>query len=101
MLSKKNEKPCQYKISDYNPYFIITYMMSPVPIVLIVFIHLFCKYHCLFWFVKNIAVAVLFLYVLLIVVYIFVYPLCCTSYYDYLRTRPLVVFDSLPYENRL
>jgi hypothetical protein len=35
-------------VTTNNFYFIITYMMSPVPIVLIVFIHLFCKYHCLF-----------------------------------------------------
>ena len=57
----------------------------------------FVNINVYFDFVKNITVAVLFLYVLLI----YIYPFCCTSYYDYFCTRPLVVFDRLPYENRL
>jgi hypothetical protein len=54
-----------------------------------------------FDFVRNIAVAVLFLYFLLITVYIHVNPSSCTYYYDYLCTRTLVAFDRLPYVNRL
>ena len=64
MIVEKNPKVYQCEILNYNSYFMIKYMMSPVHIILIVFIPFFVNINVYFDFVRNIVVSCLYVFLI-------------------------------------